>query len=63
MFEDSNAKLGRRTPIDRIIVDTVEQRDEAEPEDWKHDSFVQKLANKITPDQKLPHANPAMAIN
>ena len=37
MFADSNSKLGRRTPIDRLIPDTIEQRDEDEPDEWKED--------------------------
>jgi hypothetical protein len=50
MFEDSHKMLGRRIPVDRVIADPTEEKNEAEPDEWKQDAFVQKLANRITPD-------------
>lgn len=63
MFADSNSKLGRTVPVDRINIDPTAQRDELMPEEWKQDPFVAKLTNAKPVDKPLKSSHPNMLQN
>ena len=57
MASDVHDKLGRSMPIDTLIPNIYAQMKEAEPEQWKKESTIDKL-KRVTKDEPLKPIDP-----